>query len=105
MVKHAWAAFSPWPLRIYPRNGRVNLNGGAIARIGVPLRCFGRSAATTAANHLHRAGRYLCTMCVGVGPGVAVILERVRVLPRIENGSESRRCLEAETVLAHPREP
>ena len=57
---------------------RVNPNGGAIA-LGHPLGASGARLVTTAINQLHRInGRYaLCTMCVGVGQGVAVILERV----------------------------
>jgi acetyl-CoA acetyltransferase len=57
---------------------RVNPNGGAIA-IGHPLGASGARLVTTAVNHLQQSGgRYaLCTMCVGVGQGVAVILERV----------------------------
>ncbi len=57
---------------------RVNPNGGAIA-LGHPLGASGARLATTAVNQLHRSGgRYaLCTMCIGVGQGIAVILERV----------------------------
>jgi 3-oxoadipyl-CoA thiolase len=57
---------------------RVNINGGAIA-LGHPLGASGARLATTAVNQLHRGGgRYaLCTMCIGVGQGIAVILERV----------------------------
>jgi len=57
---------------------RVNPNGGAIA-LGHPLGASGARLATTAVNQLHRqGGRYaLCTMCIGVGQGIAVILERV----------------------------
>ena len=56
----------------------VNPNGGAIA-LGHPLGMSGARLATTAVYHLHRTGgRFaLCTMCVGVGQGVALILERV----------------------------
>ena len=56
----------------------VNPNGGAIA-IGHPLGASGARLITTAAYQLKRTGgRYaLCTMCIGVGQGVAVILERV----------------------------
>ncbi|MEM6311455.1 MAG: 3-oxoadipyl-CoA thiolase, partial [Pseudomonadota bacterium] len=55
----------------------VNPNGGAIA-IGHPLGMSGARLVMTAAYHLRRTGgRYaLCTMCVGVGQGVALILER-----------------------------
>ncbi|MDP2679046.1 MAG: 3-oxoadipyl-CoA thiolase [Rhodoferax sp.] len=57
---------------------RVNPNGGAIA-LGHPLGASGARLATTAVNQLHRiGGRFaLCTMCIGVGQGIAVILERV----------------------------
>ena len=57
---------------------RVNPNGGAIA-LGHPLGASGTRLATTAVNELHRrGGRYaLCTMCIGVGQGIAVVLERV----------------------------
>ncbi len=57
---------------------RVNPNGGAIA-LGHPLGASGARLATTAVNQLHRTGgRYaLCTMCIGVGQGIALIVERV----------------------------
>ena len=57
---------------------RVNAQGGAIA-IGHPLGMSGARLVMTAAYQLNRTqGRYaLCTMCVGVGQGVAMILERV----------------------------
>ncbi len=56
----------------------VNPNGGAIA-IGHPLGASGARLVTTAVYQLHRTnGRYaLCTMCIGVGQGIAVILEKV----------------------------
>ncbi len=56
----------------------VNPNGGAIA-IGHPLGASGARLATTATYQLLRTkGRYaLCTMCIGVGQGISVILERV----------------------------
>ena len=59
-------------------DARVNPNGGAIA-LGHPLGASGARLATTAVNQLHQTGgRYaLCTMCIGVGQGIAVILERV----------------------------
>jgi acetyl-CoA acyltransferase len=59
-------------------DARVNVNGGAIA-LGHPLGASGARLATTAVNQLHKSkGRYaLCTMCIGVGQGIAVILERV----------------------------
>ncbi|MEY4738032.1 MAG: hypothetical protein RL302_2351 [Pseudomonadota bacterium] len=57
---------------------RVNPNGGAIA-LGHPLGASGARLVTTAINQLHRTGgRYaLCTMCIGVGQGIALIVERV----------------------------
>ncbi len=57
---------------------RVNPNGGAIA-LGHPLGASGARLALTAVNQLHSTGgRYaLCTMCIGVGQGIALILERV----------------------------
>ena len=56
---------------------RVNPNGGAIA-LGHPLGASGARLVTTAVNQLHRTGgRYaLCTMCIGVGQGIALVLER-----------------------------
>ena len=56
----------------------VNPNGGAIA-IGHPLGMSGARLVTTAMYQLHRSGgRYaLCTMCIGVGQGIAIIIERV----------------------------
>ncbi|WP_077033915.1 3-oxoadipyl-CoA thiolase [Pelomonas sp. KK5] len=57
---------------------RVNPHGGAIA-LGHPLGASGARLVTTAVNQLHRTGgRYaLCTMCIGVGQGIALIVERV----------------------------
>jgi 3-oxoadipyl-CoA thiolase len=57
---------------------RVNPNGGAIA-LGHPLGASGARLVTTATNQLQRSGgRYaLCTMCIGVGQGIAVVIERV----------------------------
>ena len=59
-------------------DARVNPNGGAIA-LGHPLGASGARLVTTAINQLHRIqGRYaLCTMCIGVGQGIAMIVERV----------------------------
>lgn len=59
-------------------DARVNPNGGAIA-LGHPLGASGARLVTTAVNQLQRTkGRYaLCTMCIGVGQGIAVVLERV----------------------------
>ena len=57
---------------------RVNPNGGAIA-LGHPLGMSGARLVTTATYQLHRSGgRYaLCTMCIGVGQGIAMVIERV----------------------------
>ncbi|WAC74510.1 3-oxoadipyl-CoA thiolase [Roseateles sp. SL47] len=57
---------------------RVNPNGGAIA-LGHPLGASGARLVATAVNQLQRTGgRYaLCTMCIGVGQGIAVVIERV----------------------------
>ena len=59
-------------------DARVNPNGGAIA-LGHPLGASGARLVTTAGYQLQRTkGRFaLCTMCIGVGQGIAVILERV----------------------------
>ena len=56
----------------------VNPNGGAIA-IGHPLGASGARLVTTAMYELRRGGgRFaLCTMCIGVGQGIALIIERV----------------------------
>ena len=58
--------------------GDVNPNGGAIA-IGHPLGASGARLVTTAMYELHRTGgrRALCTMCIGVGQGISVLIERV----------------------------
>ena len=57
---------------------KVNPNGGAIA-VGHPLGASGARLVATAVNQLERiGGRYaLCTMCIGVGQGIAVVIERV----------------------------
>ncbi|HWC47186.1 MAG TPA: 3-oxoadipyl-CoA thiolase [Casimicrobiaceae bacterium] len=59
-------------------DARVNPNGGAIA-LGHPLGASGARLVTTATYQLRRTGgRYaLCTMCIGVGQGIALVLERV----------------------------
>lgn len=58
--------------------GHVNANGGAIA-MGHPLGMSGARLITTAMYQLHRTGgRFaLCTMCIGVGQGIAIIIEKV----------------------------
>jgi 3-oxoadipyl-CoA thiolase len=65
-------------LGIADDDARVNPNGGAIA-LGHPLGASGARLVTAAVNQLHRTGgRYaLCTMCIGVGQGIALIVERV----------------------------
>ena len=57
---------------------RVNVNGGAIA-VGHPLGCSGARMLTTLVHELHRQGgaRGLATMCIGVGQGIALIIERL----------------------------
>ena len=59
-------------------DSRLNPNGGAIA-LGHPLGMSGARLITTALNELERIdGRYaLCTMCIGVGQGIATVIERV----------------------------
>ena len=59
-------------------DARVNAWGGAIA-LGHPLGASGARLVTTATSRLHRlGGRYaLCTMCIGVGQGIAMVLEKV----------------------------
>ncbi|WP_277183411.1 3-oxoadipyl-CoA thiolase [Caballeronia sp. BR00000012568055] len=65
-------------LGVADNDPRVNPNGGAIA-LGHPLGASGARLVTTASYQLQRTGgRYaLCTMCIGVGQGIAVIIERV----------------------------
>ncbi len=65
-------------LGIADDDGRVNPNGGAIA-LGHPLGASGARLVTTALNQLETIkGKYaLCTMCIGVGQGIALIIERV----------------------------
>ena len=57
---------------------RINPNGGAIA-LGHPLGMSGARLITTALNELERTnGKYaLCTMCIGVGQGIATVIARV----------------------------
>ena len=65
-------------LGLHDEDPRVNAWGGAIA-LGHPLGASGARLATTATNRLHATGgRYaLCTMCIGVGQGIAVVLEKI----------------------------
>jgi 3-oxoadipyl-CoA thiolase len=80
-INEAFAAQSLAVLRqlgLADDDGRVNSWGGAIA-LGHPLGASGARLVTTAVNRLHATGgRYaLCTMCIGVGQGIALALERV----------------------------
>ncbi len=65
-------------LGLQDNDPRVNPNGGAIA-LGHPLGMSGARLVTTAAYELQRSGGQfaLCTMCIGVGQGIALVLERV----------------------------
>ncbi|HEX4736437.1 MAG TPA: 3-oxoadipyl-CoA thiolase [Allosphingosinicella sp.] len=65
-------------LRLPDDAGHVNPNGGAIA-LGHPLGMSGARLALTATEELHRrGGRYaLCAMCIGVGQGIAMVIERI----------------------------
>jgi acetyl-CoA acetyltransferase family protein len=78
-LNEAFAAQSLACLREWPELDRsaVNLQGGAIA-IGHPLGCSGVRIITTLVHHLRRTGgRYgLAAMCIGVGQGIAVVVER-----------------------------
>jgi acetyl-CoA C-acetyltransferase len=64
-------------LAVAPDDARVNPNGGAIA-IGHPLGASGIRLALTAVRQLHRSGgrHAVAAMCIGVGQGIAVVLER-----------------------------
>ena len=79
-LNEAFAAQSLACLREWPEldPAIVNQQGGAIA-IGHPLGCSGVRIVTTLAHHLHRTGgRYgLATMCIGVGQGIAIVLENL----------------------------
>ena len=65
-------------LGLQDEDPRVNAWGGAIA-LGHPLGASGARLVTTAVNRLHATGgKYaLCTMCIGVGQGIALVIERV----------------------------
>ncbi len=65
-------------LQLDPSDSRLNPNGGAIA-VGHPLGASGARIVLTAMRHLEETGgRYAClSMCIGVGQGIALILERV----------------------------
>lgn len=77
-------AFASQALAVLRRLGlpddapQVNPNGGAIA-LGHPLGMSGARLAATAALELTRTGgkRALCTMCIGVGQGIALAIERI----------------------------
>jgi len=77
-------AFASQALAVLRRLGlpddaaHVNPNGGAIA-LGHPLGMSGARLAATATLELERSGgrRALCTMCIGVGQGIALVIERV----------------------------
>ncbi|MES2537439.1 MAG: 3-oxoadipyl-CoA thiolase [Pseudomonadota bacterium] len=80
-LNEAFAAQSVAVLRdwgLQDDDPRANPNGGAIA-LGHPLGASGARLVMTAINQLHRIkGRYaLCTMCIGVGQGIAMVIERV----------------------------
>ena len=66
-------------LDLTPEDARLNPNGGAIA-VGHPLGASGARLALTALRQLERIeGRYaLVSLCIGVGQGVAAVIERVR---------------------------
>jgi acetyl-CoA acetyltransferase family protein len=66
-----------WERELHPDMARVNVNGGAIA-LGHPLGCSGARLMTTLLHELERSGgRYgLQTMCIGLGQGIATIVER-----------------------------
>ncbi|EPF6069917.1 3-oxoadipyl-CoA thiolase [Acinetobacter sp. 1130196] len=68
-------------LGLLDNSDKVNPNGGAIA-LGHPLGASGARLVTTALNQLEQTGgRYaLCSMCIGVGQGIALIIERVEAL-------------------------
>ncbi|MFO7299498.1 MAG: acetyl-CoA C-acyltransferase [Actinomycetes bacterium] len=78
-INEAFAAQSVATVRLLEADeARVNPNGGAIA-LGHPLGASGARLVVTLAHELRRSGgRYgLATMCIGVGQGIAVVLERV----------------------------
>jgi acetyl-CoA acetyltransferase family protein len=80
-LNEAFAAQSLACLREWPEldPSIVNIHGGAIA-IGHPLGCSGVRIVTTLAHHLRRtSGRYgLAAMCIGVGQGIAVVIENAQ---------------------------
>jgi acetyl-CoA acetyltransferase len=78
-LNEAFAAQSLACLRQWPELDpeKVNPNGGAIA-LGHPLGCSGARLLTTLAHDLRRrgGGKGLATMCIGVGQGIATVIER-----------------------------
>ena len=66
-------------LELDPQDSRLNPNGGAIA-VGHPLGASGGRIILTALRQLERSGgRYAClSMCIGVGQGIAIVIERVQ---------------------------
>ncbi len=90
-------AFASQALAVLRRLGlpddarQVNPNGGAIA-LGHPLGMSGARLATTAALELERSGgrRALCTMCIGVGQGIALAIERVSLTQRSPSHATAR---------------
>jgi acetyl-CoA acetyltransferase len=77
-LNEAFASQALAELGIADDAAHVNPLGGAIA-LGHPLGASGARLATTALRQLERGGgrRALCTMCIGVGQGIAMVLERV----------------------------
>lgn len=78
-VNEAFASVpTAWLQQIKADPSRLNVHGGAIA-LGHPLGMSGARLVTTAAYELkRRGGRYaLCTMCIGVGQGIAMVIERI----------------------------
>jgi acetyl-CoA acetyltransferase family protein len=67
-----------WERELHPDRERVNPNGGAIA-LGHPLGCTGAKLMTTLLHELERTGKRhgLQTMCIGLGQGIATIIERL----------------------------
>ena len=65
-------------LNIYDKQDKINLNGGAIA-LGHPLGCSGARITTTLLNVMEQQDTQigLATMCIGLGQGIATIIERV----------------------------
>ena len=78
-INEAFASVvAAWRRELEPDMDRVNVNGGAIA-LGHPLGMSGARLVTTATYQLQRNKQKLalCTMCIGVGQGIAILIERV----------------------------